>query len=193
MALNKPFTDSHSRGTKQPCWRARDALGWDKQSKLPFYMAGAPSIQPKLSKIWKQRQWCRNFRKSFQKFWKLLNFRNANHSTENSGNSGSKVEWKGNFREKAFSKIWVYLARFSSGLEILENAVPFATGSCQKFKPDVLVEWKAPTMYMYPWMFCTMTNCKGPINSYQCNLTLWIVELWYADYTLAIIKNVLYK
>ena len=72
MALNKPFTDSHSRGTKQPCWRARDALGWDKQSKLPFYIAGAPSIQPKLSKIWKQRQWCRNFRKSFQKFWKLL-------------------------------------------------------------------------------------------------------------------------
>ena len=130
MALNKPFTDSHSRGTKQPCWRARDALGWDKQSKLPFYMAGAPSIQPKLSKIWKQRQWCRNFRKSFQKFWKLLiSEMHANHSTENSGNSGSKVEWKGNFREKAFSKIWVYLARFSSGLEILENAVPFATGS----------------------------------------------------------------
>ena len=28
--------------------------------------------------------------------------------------------------------------------EILENAVPFATGSCRKFKPEVLVEWKAP-------------------------------------------------
>ena len=28
--------------------------------------------------------------------------------------------------------------------ESLENAVPFATGSCRKFKPDVLVEWKAP-------------------------------------------------
>ena len=27
--------------------------------------------------------------------------------------------------------------------EILENAVPFATGSCRKFKPEVLVEWKA--------------------------------------------------
>ena len=25
-----------------------------------------------------------------------------------------------------------------------ENVVPFATGSCRKFKPDVLVEWKAP-------------------------------------------------
>ena len=143
-----------------------------RQTKQVTILHGALSIQPKLSKIWKQRQWYRNFRKSFRKFLKLLNLRNANHSTENSGNSGSKVEWKGNFREKAFSKIWVYLARFSSGLEILENAVPFATGSCQKFKPDVFVEWKAPTMYMYPWLFCTMTNCKGPINSHQCNLTL---------------------
>ena len=112
------------------------------------------------------------FPEKFSEILETVDFRNANHSTENSGNSGSKVEWKGNFREKAFSKIWVYLARFSSGLEILENAVPFATGSYQKFKPDVLVEWKGPMMYMYPWLFCTMTNCKGPISSHQCNLTL---------------------
>ena len=72
-------------------------------------------------------KWYRKFPgKSFQKFRKLLNFRNANHSTENSGNSGSKVEWKGNFREKN-SKIWVYPPRLSSLFEILENAVPFAT------------------------------------------------------------------
>ena len=44
---------------------------------------------------------------------KLLNFGNANHSTVNSRNSGSKVEWKEKFREK-FPKIWVYLARLSS-------------------------------------------------------------------------------
>ena len=35
--------------------------------------------------------------KSFQKFQKLLNFRNANHSTENFRNSASKVEWEENF------------------------------------------------------------------------------------------------
>ena len=35
---------------------------------------------------------------------------------------------------KTFSKIWVYLVRFSSFLEILENAVPFANGSCRKFQ-----------------------------------------------------------
>ena len=40
----------------------------------------------------------------------------------------------------------VCLARLISFLEILENAAPFATGSCWKFKPDVLVEWKAPVV-----------------------------------------------
>ena len=53
-----------------------------------------------------------------------------------------------NLREKN-SKILVYLAMFSSVFFfffflILDDSVPCATGSCQKFKPDVLVEWKAP-------------------------------------------------
>ena len=34
---------------------------------------------------------------------------------------------------KNISKIWVHLARLSSFLIMLENAVPFATGSCRKF------------------------------------------------------------
>ena len=49
-----------------------------------------------------------------------------------------------NGRKKTSGKIWVYLVRLSFFLEILENVVPFATGSCQKFKPEVLVECKAP-------------------------------------------------
>ena len=48
--------------------------------------------------------------KSFQKFRKLLNFRNANHSTENFRNSGNGKKTSGKF----ISKIWVYLARLSS-------------------------------------------------------------------------------
>ena len=79
-------------------------------------------------------------RKSFPKFRKLLNFRNANHSTENSRNSASKVEWKENFREN----LGIPREVVPFFLEILENAVPFATGSCQKFKPEVLDECKAP-------------------------------------------------
>ena len=43
-----------------------------------------------------------NFGEKFQKIRKLLNFRKANHSTENSGNSGMKVKWKGNFQKKRF-------------------------------------------------------------------------------------------
>ena len=91
-----------------------------------------------LKKIWKQRQMVQKFsRKSFQKFRKLLNLRNANNSTENNRNSGSKVEWKENFREKKNSKMSVYLARLSSFMAILVKTVPFATESCRKFKPDV--------------------------------------------------------
>ena len=106
---------------------------------------GTLSIQPKL---WKNLETAANSteisHKKLQKSRKLLNFRNAT----NSPNSESKVdhEWKENFLEIFFSKLWVYVARLASFLEILENAVPFACGSCRKFKPDVLVEWEAPNI-----------------------------------------------
>ena len=45
---------------------------------------------------------------------------------------------------KNFPKIWVFVARSSSVLEYLEDAVPLATGSCRKFTLDVLVDWNAP-------------------------------------------------
>ena len=33
---NRPFAASHSRRTKRPYWRAKEALGQDKQRKLLF-------------------------------------------------------------------------------------------------------------------------------------------------------------
>ena len=36
-----PFAACHSRSTKPPCWRAKVALGQDKQRKLPFKIMGA--------------------------------------------------------------------------------------------------------------------------------------------------------
>ena len=48
----------------------------------------------------------------------------------------SADEMKKKTSGKKFSKIWVYLARLSPFWEIMENAVPFATGSWRKFKPD---------------------------------------------------------
>ena len=32
--FNRPFAASYSRGTKQPCWKAKVALAQDKQRKL---------------------------------------------------------------------------------------------------------------------------------------------------------------
>ena len=81
--------------------------------------------------------------KSFQKFHKLLKIRNVNLSTKNSRNSESKVEWKENFQEKVSENL-VIPRKVVLFLQILENAMPFSTGSCQKCKPDILVEWKAP-------------------------------------------------
>ena len=43
----------------------------------------------------------------FQKIRILLNFRKANHSTENSGNSGMKVKWNRNFQEKNFENLGI--------------------------------------------------------------------------------------
>ena len=56
---------------------------------------------------------------------------------------GAKLTGKKTSGEKKFENLGIprEVALF---LEILENAVPFAPGSCRKFKPDVLAEWKAP-------------------------------------------------
>ena len=40
-----------------------------------------------------------------QQIRKLLNFRKANHSTQNSGNSGMKIKWNGNFQENMFENL----------------------------------------------------------------------------------------
>ena len=107
------------------------------------------------------------FAEKFSEILETVDFRNANHSTENSGNSGSKVEWKGTLPAKGIfenlgipREVFVWFGNFGKCCSI------------RYWKLDVLVEWKGPMMYMYPWLFCTMTNCKGPISSHQCNLTL---------------------
>ena len=90
---------------------------------------------------------------SFQKFWKLLNFRNANHSTENSRNSGSKLEGKENRRVSWVPEVFLPVQQEFSmcQLGISPEVLLFfkilkllAAKSFQKFTPDFLVEWKAP-------------------------------------------------
>ena len=81
--------------------------------------------------------------KSIQKFLKLLNFEMRTIQPQNQEIREAKLNGRTTSRKK-FSKIWVYLARLSSFSEILESAVPFATGSCRKFKPDVWLYGKRP-------------------------------------------------
>ena len=85
--------------------------------------------------IWKQEQVVQKFPgKSFQKFRKLLNFGNVNHSTENSRNfRESKVEWKENFWEQIFENLGI------PHEVVLEVE--------RKFKQDFLVEWKVPSFF----------------------------------------------
>ena len=101
------------------------------------------STQSKLSKTWKQWQVVQKFPGKVSRNSETVEFPNGDQSTENVRNSGSKFEWKENFREKFFANLGIprEVVFFD---EILKNAVPFATGSCRKFKPDFLVEWKAP-------------------------------------------------
>ena len=42
--FNGPFPASHSHGTKLLCWRAKVALGEDKQKKLPFKIMYVSSL-----------------------------------------------------------------------------------------------------------------------------------------------------
>ena len=109
----------------------------------------ALSIQPKLSKIWKERQMVQKF---------------PGNVSRNSGNCwtskiqtiqriipAAKMNGKKTSRKK-FQKFGYTSRSLSSLLKILENAIPFATGSWQKFKVDGLVEWKEPPKLYYNWL-----------------------------------------
>ena len=87
---------------------------------------GALSIQPKLSKIWKQRQMVQ---KLFRNCWISEMWTIQSKILEI---PGAKLNGK--------KKLGYTSRGCPLFLEILENTVPFATESRRKFKPDVLVE-----------------------------------------------------
>ena len=77
-----------------------------------------------------------------------VEFRNANHSTAKSRNSGSKVEWKDNFQEKIFEnlgipcEVVVFFGNFGKCCSIRYWKLP-------KIQTRRLVEWKAPNIYPF--------------------------------------------
>ena len=79
---------------------------------------------------------------------------------------------------KIFRKFGYTSRGCSSVLEVLKNTIPFATGSCRKFKVDILVEDKVPQVSLRKLFFghCVFSNgyeliftltgqfCKKDIN-----------------------------
>ena len=54
--------------------------------------------------------------------------------------SRNRADWKaGELLIKNFRKVWIYLTRFRVCLGTSGKADPFTTGSCRKFKPEVMV------------------------------------------------------
>ena len=93
--------------------------------------------------------------KSSPKIRKLLNFRNANLQPKIPGEIIKRTEIPGNKLSK------IKGTRLPSFREIAGNAVPFAGGTFWKFKPEFLVEWKAP--------------CNPYTELLRVNASTWII------------------
>ena len=70
---------------------------------------------------------------------------------------------------KIFRKFGYTSRGCPSVLEVLKNTIPFATGSCRKFKVDILVEEKAPKVSLRKLFF---GHCFFFSNGYELIFTL---------------------
>ena len=134
----------------RPNSRALRTVGWvmtiglsiigcaHSKNRFDARRQGTLAIQPKLSKIWKQRQMVQIFptkvSRNSESCWisemRILEIPGAKLN-------GEKTSLKSFFENLGIPHdVGLFFG-------ILENVVSFASGSCQKFKPDVLVEWEA--------------------------------------------------
>ena len=113
-------------------------------------LGALPFANQNFRKFGKSGKWYRSdFRKSFQKFRKLFNFR-KNSTSKTLEIPSAKLNGKETSDKKSFEKLGIP-REIVLCFGILENAGPFAmcaTGNCLKFKPDVLGEWKFRQNYL---------------------------------------------
>ena len=76
--------------------------------------------------------------------------------------------------------------RFSGGENFGKYAVPFATGSCRKFKSEVLVEWKAPKTYKLEDLSRELfLHCGSAIIAVIDPTTVFFFQVWEGSSLLA--------
>ena len=99
------------------------------RTKIFWMQIGRFPLNQNLRNFGKSGNWYSIFPKKFPDFRKL--FRNANHSTGNFRHSEAKLNAERKLPGNNFRSLGIHR----------KNAAPFDTGSCRKFKPDVLIEW----------------------------------------------------
>ena len=94
-----------------------------KESPLRFVLksGGGSPFDKTIPKFSEQGQ-IYMLRSTFTEIWKLLNFGKANHSAENSVNSGMKIKWNRNFQDKNYFPIFLFSAS-SFGFDHSELAI----------------------------------------------------------------------
>ena len=118
---------------------------WNTNFRLEHsdWELGCFPLNQNFRKLGNSGKWYRNFPEKFPEIPKLLNFLMGTSQPKMLEIPGANLSGKKTSAEKFFANLGIprEVVFFD---EILKNAVPFATGSCRKFKPDFLVEWKAP-------------------------------------------------
>ena len=131
-------------------------------------------------------------RKSFEKFRKLVNFRKANHSSENSGKFRELSWMERNLPGKFLSKIWVYIAlNFAYHLpKLWTDQFAHVNGSGKwwtTFPDETKKEVKSLDFgnwhfiqYFTKWTICNniCTEVSHGNFIYSAKHTKWTKELW---------------
>ena len=99
--------------------------------------------------------------------------------------SRRKIKWNWNFHTK-FLKIWVYLARLSSFLEILENAVPFISRKCQKFNSKLRSQMESAHFMSWNVVETSSGLACSLVNIYMLCFSFYL-DPWKTEQSLRIV------
>ena len=137
---------------------------WSETNKANYHFTwGTFHIHPKLSKIWKLRQWCRNFPEKIPEILESVEF-----SKWEPFNRTFWKFWEQSWMErklpgKHFRKFGYYSRGFPLFWKFFENALLLSLLEVAKNSNQTFwLNGKRPTMYMYPYgCFVPWLTAKG--------------------------------